>query len=516
MENWTTVRINELKKLYSECIDEEIALSRYTGCMIRLVNGMAQMYYSQFHHYEFTILWRAMDIFTSHFIEQISLAKKELEVYKKRELVDDIENAVDRMTGVYQNVINSMANSDRQMLSGISVDSSIYELSPKLCAFYSEILNDLVTMFGEENDYAFILHPTLKNNTETQIMFDKREKSGKVVIIYISESIIEETDIVSVFLLHEAFHVLTKERLRKVRLGYYIQMLLSAIKQMLFHKVQFSDNEDLDEEMKESLMRKCFCTINTESNSWKKRCERDFYGDNVINWSVDYFYNRLDIISEKISGWIEESNIWKYDEIEDYEIFKKMKRNESDIINMIHKNIKDIIMERKVIHLAEEFMFICRETYADIACVLLLELEPDAYENAFAKSKQFKYDKTNFCDTIMEFRDYIVTRTATNYLPDPVVRQWKNRKVCHENILQIYKDNGLTSDRNNVMIAITSTIEDAFCDYINQCARAFLHKINNTAKVEFFRKKMEKVRSMDKGLLLTQIMSGDFENMFSE
>ena len=153
-----------------------------------------------------------MELFANHFMEQTELAVSQTNVYEKRCLIDEIENAVDRMTNVYRNVIDSTSDSDRQMLSGVSVDTSIYELSPKLCAFYSKILDDLVHMFHEENNYAFILHPTLKNNTETQILFEQRTLSGKVVIIYISESIIEEVDVVSVFLLHEAFHVLTKER----------------------------------------------------------------------------------------------------------------------------------------------------------------------------------------------------------------------------------------------------------------------------------------------------------------
>lgn len=41
-----------------------------------------------------------MELFTNHFMEQTELAVFQTDVYEKRRLIDEIENAVDRMTNV--------------------------------------------------------------------------------------------------------------------------------------------------------------------------------------------------------------------------------------------------------------------------------------------------------------------------------------------------------------------------------------------------------------------------------
>lgn len=377
MENqWIAEKMAKLKRLHSECGAEEIALSRYIGCMIRMLNGLAQMEYSQFYFYEKSMLRNSFEIFTEHFIEQIDVAKNEMDTEEKRELVGDIENAVDRISGVYKNIIDSTANSDRQMLSSISIDTSIYELSPKICTFYSQILNKIVEIFSDDGvKYAFMLHPTLKNITETKVMFERRTQSGKVVIIYISESIIERFDVISITILHEAFHVLTKkERMRKKRMQSFARLMLAGMEQVLFDGVAFCDNDEKDGKIRAELLNRFFLDYQKELDVWEKKAEdsRDFYSNKIKEWVITYFNRHLGNIAESCETWIREIIAEEFP-TQDFSTYQMNYEKENQIIKQIRKNLFDAMCENKAALLAKHFLFIFREIYADIACVLTLQ-----------------------------------------------------------------------------------------------------------------------------------------------
>lgn len=518
-KQWITEKITKLKRLHSECGTEEIALSRYTGCMIRMLNGLAQMEYSQLYFYEKIILWDALEIFTEHFIEQTDIAKKDQNTTSKRMLIDDIENAVDRMSGVYKNVIDSTANSDRQMLSSISIDTSIYELSPKICAFYSQILNKLVEAFEKDSrKYAFVLHPTLRNNTETRVMFERRAESGKVVIIYISESIIERFDVVSVFILHEAFHVLTrKERMRKRRMKSFIQLMLAGMKQVLFKDVVFDKDERESERIEEKLLQLFFSKSKSEVAVWDKKDEdsRDFYGSHLEQWGNEYFQNCLKEINSSLETWIRETISGELLD-PDFETYKQCYVKEKRIVERIRENLLDAMYEDKVLFLARRFLFICREIYADIACILTLQLSPDDYKNAFESSKQFHSEEYN--DSTRDVRNYIVAASVANCMPTEESKSWKDYEKW---LLHAFSQNEnigyervSTFGEECVMVDITPQMQRTLCEYAESCAEAFRDRIDSIDNIQTFREYMSRIRNDDKKELWKNVMTGDFGEIF--
>lgn len=519
-KQWITEKIAKLKRLHSECGTEEIALSRYIGCMIRMLNGLAQMEYSQFYFYEKIILWDALEIFTEHFIEQTDIAKKEQIVERKRMLIDDIENAVDRMSGVYKNVIDSTANSDRQMLSSISIDTSIYELSPKICAFYSQILNKLAEAFKEDcRKYAFVLHPTLRNNTETRVMFERRAESGKVVIIYISESIIEMFDVVSVFILHEAFHVLTKkERMRKRRMKSFIQLMFAGMKQVLFKDVIFDEDERESEKIEEKLMQHIFLGSKKEIAEWDKKAEdsRDFYGSYVKQWGNEYFQKCLKEISLLLETWIRETISGELLN-PDFETYKRCHEKENRIIEQIRGNLLDAMYENKALFLAQRFLFICREIYADIACILTLQLSPGDYENAFEGSKQF-HTEEEYNDSTRGVRNYIVAASVAHCMPAEKGKLWKDyEKMLLDTFSQnenIGYERVSTFGKECVMVDITPQMQSALCEYAESCAEAFRDRIDSIDNIQAFRGYILNIRNYDKKELWKNVMTGDLGKIF--
>lgn len=529
---WIPEKLEILKRLRDKCGVRENALVRYIGCMIRMLNGLAQMEYSQFHFYERKILWNASEIFTQQFIEQVEIARREEDVIKKRVLIDDIENAVDRMTGVYKNVIDSTANSDRQILSSISIDTSIYELSPKICAFYSMILNKLVEMFeGNNAEYAFVLHPTLKNNTETRIMFEHRKKSGKVVIIYISESIIEMFDVVSVFILHEAFHVLTKEeRKRKFRIRSFITLMLSGMRQELFKNVIFNEDTSRNKKIEERLLQQFFSDIKEEAIRWNEKEEnsREFYGRNVRQWVNGYFKRSMKNINGSLEKWVRET-MSETISGKNYEEFYKGCEKEDRVINQIQDNLSEAMFENRELSLSDHFLFLCREIYADIACILILQLDPNEYEKAFEESKQFYSDEKKYYDSTRIVRNFIVARTVAVYMPVEKSGSWneyvnmlsgclkKERYAIKREKLESssFSEKDLAFSKSCVILDITPQMRAALFGYAKECADALNTRLESVEDIQPFRKFMFKVRKNDnRDWIMRKIMIGDFGEIF--
>lgn len=525
---WIVEEMTTLKGLYDEYRTNEKALSRCIGCMIRMLNSLAQMEYSQFHFYERQILVDALRIFTKHFIEQVKDAKWEADTRKKKELIDDIENAVDSMIGVYKNMIDSTANSDRQMLSSISIDTSIYELSPKICAFYSLILNKLVKMFQEDDgeEYAFVLHPTLKSNTETRVMFGKREKSGKVVIIYLSESIIERFDTVVVFLLHEAFHVLTKnDRKRKMRFGFFFQLVLAEIKQVLFSGV-FADKEYESVRMEDELLRYFFADCKREIRDWdsKDKYDRDFYSSKVAQWGNSYFNGCLIAINQSLETLVREMILKESADLDDFESYEQLYESEKQIVQQIRKNLLIAMSERRIFDLINRILFLYREIYADIACILTLNLGPDDYQTAFEKSKQFFSDE-NYFDSVRVVRNYIVALSVASYMPEKEKELWDSfaKKLLSSFPERaaggLNTENFSTIPQEYVILNITPQMKNKLLKYAQECASAFSARLNSIEEMDSFRKCMSRIRDNgveNKQELLKNILMGDFDKIFSD
>ena len=192
---WIEEQRQQLSEIYNKCREagsREHVLEAFTVYLLRILNGLSQMEGSKLYRYEARILGEAMKLFCAHYIAQVDSALQTgIGTEKKMEIILDIEDAISKISNVYKNVIDSTTNSDRQMFTSQAVETSIYDISPKLFAAYSTILETLVRLFEKQGIYAFLLHPSLKSNIETASLFDMRKREGKVVLIYIPENKIE-------------------------------------------------------------------------------------------------------------------------------------------------------------------------------------------------------------------------------------------------------------------------------------------------------------------------------------
>ena len=424
---WIEEKRTKLVEIYGKCIDaKEPVIKAFSVYLLRILNGLAQMECSKLYGYENQILGEAMKLFCEHYAEQVRnvlFLDLELSLEQRKRIVEDIEDAISRISTVYKNVIDSTSNSDRQMITSQAVETSIYDISPQLFATYSTILDTLVRLFGKEGVYAFLLHPSLKSYVEATSLFNRREKEGKVVLIYIPETEIEKIRQIPMYLLHEAFHVLTRdERDRKKRACNMELHMVNAISQSVFRDVNFDFVSPKDaEEIKNKLMERWFDTgkriRELESIDESKR---KFYSKNIIKEICDNWRIWLSEIFVTLGNDLCQvlAEIEYKQGTDPYEKLPFIEWN-------LQSNIVEILAHNRVKEYAHLYMTVYREAYADVACILMTGISPDVYEQAFRDSEIIDKDKGTK-DIIRALRVHTVSKAVVACKDINHFKEWED------------------------------------------------------------------------------------------
>lgn len=510
MNEWVTDNLRKYQDIYLQHNGKELALSNCAIAMMKILNGLSEMTFTKFHRYEKKMLWGAMELFSKQCIQQIDIALNCQEVEQKKEYIVDIESSISEMENVYKNIMGAVSNVERQMFQSLSVDIKIHALSPKLCAFYSTILEKVVSMFREDGmEYAFILHPTLHSTIEAKVLLEKREQSGKVVIIYVSENVIEEFDLVSICLLHEAFHVLTKaERMREKRAQYFTVQMLEQVRRLVFQNVVFAIN---DHEIKEELTSHWFEGVREQMKEYAQRDKenKSFYGQSIKIEVENRFKEYLRGIDANLENIVMDI-VFKNKKFHNYSEYRQQAQEVEENVKKIKSNIFFIMSENLITEIANQIMFIYREAYADIACILLLEIEPELYQMAFLHSIQFQYD-TSYVDDAKCLRESLVTKTVAANISTKYQEAWKSYLNTPEieGIQQEIGENTLPKEEFYDKIKVGSRTKGVYEEYLMKCANAFSRRLQDIEGIEEFRVYMHKVITGSPQQLLRDILGGD-------
>lgn len=509
---WIGEQRQQLNETYSKCKDgDEPVLEAFTVYLLRILNGLSQMESSMLYRYEAQILGEAMRLFCIHYMAQVDSAmEKDISIEKKKKIILDIEDAISKISNVYKNVIDSTANSDRQMFTSQAVETSIYDISPKLFATYSVILETLVRIFGKQGIYAFLLHPSLKSNIETASLFDMRKIEGKVVLIYIPENEIENIRQIPTYLLHEVFHVLTKEeRNRKDRARRMEIHVHNAISQRIFRDVDFSfiDMDGADEIIKKGLMKRWF-DIDGRIQEIDKmdKNDRRLYGNNVVEEICNTWRQWLSKIFVSLGS--------DLCHIFDESKYKPEENPYSHIVNIewkIQRNLVEILTRNLVGKYAEMYMMIYREAYADIACVLATGISARDYEQAFEDS-EIVSDVLDL-ETIRALRIYIVAKVIASCDGVNHADEWIH--LGEKNDFWKQKASGSQSGIVNRSVNSSDTIQilkydlDSFVEILTSCSKKLWDILGQKdSKFESFR---EILKQMD----LVEILNGKINEKLS-
>lgn len=404
---WITDEIEALKKIYRE-EDCGRSIESFIISVIKLLNGMNQIMNGDFHRYEQQILGRPIELFCRHFKEQMMIALQCGDIRERDAVVTDIEEAVMQVSQVYKNVVDSTSNTDRRMFMSLSVDTSLYELSPKLCSLYAAMLDKVVRIYSkiedEPGEYAFLIHPTLEDNIKAKALFKKRTVPGKVVVVYIPVNMLDRIDVVSAIVFHEAFHSVSRwPRRRDLRCEALLKSALRAIRDRLFEDAGFKEDKLMDgllEEMEEEFLREC--------RGWDEGA-RQLYGDEVaekigthLNTKLIHMQNYL-IHGQFELNYMRENGDGFAKRVEEYKT-GCMKNK------YFQEQVRKIMAENLVDRQLDADMWVLREAYADLACIMTVRLEPEIYDKAFECSVQF--DSYDFDDQDRDRRLYLVYDTV--------------------------------------------------------------------------------------------------------
>ena len=488
-----------LKKL-AEAAQNEDTLRSYIACMMRLLNGLSQIQASSFHRYENIILSVPMKLFCTYFIEAVEKALKEKDALEKELDIKDIEENICALNDIYENVINGTANSDKQMFMSMPMNSSTYGISPKLYAAYEGLVNMLVKIYddGKQDEYAFLLDPTLKNILYAETLFKRRKKSGKVVIIHMPVRMLEKTNQIPLYLIHEVFHVLTKlERRRKSRARYLLIAVLLQVGYCLFDGVSFSDDEKVNKSWKVRLMDGWMDQVlekYKEVNDYKE-LDRFFYSVNIKSYIVKIVNDMLRKIELNLVNDMGELIYAEYNQKEaDFNEYDVLTRKMIEQLEIIKNNIWKMDYYGLISVWTEELMFVFRESYADLACLLTSKYSLKQYREAFKESVRFRMDDLELAqDAYYQMRQLLMEAVLENV-------KFEESNVCKISMKQTMTDGQMA---NPYVMIMKPEVFNIYKEYLELCkVRLEASMEKKKSELTEFQNQIEKFKNMDLDLVL--------------
>jgi len=333
-------------------------------------------------------------------------------------------------------------------------------------------------------------------------------------VVHIPEGMIEQFDLVPICLIHEAFHVITKcERQRKRRAKCLMLHMIEYMEDFLFREVEFDADEDT--KIKKRLMTYWFRNGITWLEDIASREEEDrcFYGKQIKSEIKDLIINCIVHINDDLE---EKMAKVMFDGAgkENYFQFHQRLQKKDFIISKIRNNIFDIIIGNKVSAVANLLMFMYRETYADLACILTLELTPGQYRNAFSKSIRFKYDGKNYYDMNREIRERLVMKAVSQFLPEKQKKEWEEglKEIISEKCLESIESNRQNDGNYDKLVLYRDDME-IFEDYLLECGKRISKRLGDIVNVEVFRRSLKDIlNNQSQEDLLFRILAGDIVN----
>ncbi|MBR1598784.1 MAG: hypothetical protein IJ661_07740 [Lachnospiraceae bacterium] len=511
-----------LKQKYNKCKDQP-ALATQILYVIKLQNELTKINGYSFHSYEKTIFERAMQIFISHFIEQIDIilemdnenGKQERNLTeKKHAYIKDVQDAVEKMVEIFQNMVGSIKNVDQPLFPTMSDSMYVFDASPKILTFYSRMLNKLAEILDNSEQYVFLLYPAMTDIIYTDVLFQKRDVTGKVIIVTFPESLIEHPGVIPI-LFHEAFHVVERNyRYRKLRAQCYWENMCHQIETSIFYgldDLSYSTNKSCQKATRVLLQ-----PMLDEFFSWLRRVdktERALYAHNLNEVAGQKFRLALMDFDDKVYDVDINKSSKAFKDIDEWNFKNYCKAVETHIARklQIRKNIVQIFSYDSLRIFGESFMDIYREGYADIASCLFLNLSVSDYDAAFELSCQFSVPNKEYEDRERVVRQYVVSNALSKVGPEEQRMKWKEKsekcleRISHWTVVS-ESEKGVVRDEDMKMnIVLDNEILKSYNSYFEKVAMELdkhFSKVLKAKNVVNFRTLVKDAMSLKESVML--------------
>lgn len=498
-ERWIRENIDKLKEI-EEKVQDEAALKSYVNSLIRLLNGLMQVEKTFFHQYEKKILVEPMRLFCQYFQEQVIKAIRETSPEKKVQYINDIEEALCTVVDIYENVINGTANSDKQMFMATPMNSSLYEISPKLYAWYEELISDIVKLYDEnEPRYSFLLNPTLKNSLSAKTLFNERIESGKVVVINMPVRTLDDITNMPLYIMHEMFHVLTKkQRNRKGRAYYLMFLTLNQLGTRILKSTSFSDDETIHNKICTQLFDKWFLDIQISLKEKFDELDYDdrfFYSMSIRSYLENMLLRKLvDIyenLEQDILGRIYKDNFTDNGSISEFNEYSGNINKLIQQIGIIRANIFDIRYSNRISYIIDRLLFFFREIYADMMCLWTSGYSIERYEEAFRKTVNFNIVESQMQeDDNHKIRQNIIKMVFGKEAD--IGKNMDNEKLqLRDTDSERFKENYIIADKN---------FFEGYTNYFRDCIHEmdlYIYQKGKKEQLENFRKHISRIINND-------------------
>lgn len=150
--------------------------------------------------------------------------------YTNSESLKEFDNVINRFFEIITSLVNSAMHSDRQFIQTPSFNPVLFDVPPKLMAFYTTQTNKIKKIIGynDPNNYSFIFKPSLSRNISVfPYSYNQAPPTDRLLAVSINEeSLYHPTKVLKV-LCHEASHFVGKNvRCRDVRKNCWIKSIL--------------------------------------------------------------------------------------------------------------------------------------------------------------------------------------------------------------------------------------------------------------------------------------------------
>ena len=389
----------ELKKLLlisNKCEELELVTLRYyCECMLKLWRIFYKIKGTEMLSYIWQIMSPVFPLMIRYFTNRADAYIDESKTEKEKvEILEDIERSVVEFWEVQEAIIQSSNGADRILFQSAPLDTGAHYAAPKLCAYYSEVLNSFAGFFDENEDsleknYAFCVYPTLNSQAEATMLFTTMEQKGKVVIIRVPGNDIANNIYILSLLLHEFFHIVPEKlRLRKMRANIFLNILLYDIGSLVIENIEIKEEED-KEKLRNYIFSKLIEDASKELTCYSEEC-RFFYSRQIMESFANKFFNYLrKVKSQPMLCMLKEIYPPKYPE--DEESFSEYREKRTVIKqwhSQVNTNISNICESSIIQKKCNFYMGVFREAYADLLCVISLGLNPEQYFLTFRYSQK--------------------------------------------------------------------------------------------------------------------------------
>lgn len=524
--------IREMQEIATAC-DKEDTLKSFCFYNIQMLKTALQIEKTDFFYYTNMILNPALKLYIYFFKDEMNeYLHSSTSNYRRMEIMADLEMAVVEMSNYYKNIIESSNSADKHFLQTIPLSTNMYELYIKLCAFYTQGISYLIKIMSldseiespKENhkDYVIGIYPTICRSTESILLFQHREKMGKIILMHVPERQLFNTEILPTYLVHEVFRILSNNfRKRKFRANQFHHILMDFITMEIFRKPQIEDKPALTEKVKceeereaalqeknrqEIIVDYWFSDFQKimEAKFTGEEGERKYYSAKV---SSDYAIQLTDTLKKIILAANQESLKHKLmvpaNSLEEYQ---KSFCDISQYLAYITNNIYNIITEQKIQKYISFIFQMFHETYADLLMILVLNLTPERYLEAYQEmtgTNQNQLTLQNNLDAywrINLIKNTMKTLLSLGKLNGDLKDSWENatdvmeKKGIYDFFENISSKNEFSTNErpnneevitcnNELSIKISKTSDKMFSCYLEECGSMFLDYKNKHSDV---------------------------------